>query len=227
MTCEQIAMPATPEVYRRRRAMLAQHLQRPMVILAGRARARNYATNLYPFRAGSSYLYFGGPEIEGSAWIIEPGSDGISGCTLLRPQRCCDDVVWMGPQPCDEEIANAAGMPIESLADPDSLTDLLADRVGPAICPPCPDTRAWAASMRLDEPNEEELAAIVNLRLTKDEHELIAMRRAAMIATAAQRAAMAVTTVGKTEAQVAGRDCRSARRPSVRCVVHTDCHGSR
>ena len=53
-------MTAPADVYARRRAELANQLTRPMVIFAGCAPARNYAGNNYPFRAGSSYLYFGG-----------------------------------------------------------------------------------------------------------------------------------------------------------------------
>ena len=60
MTEQSISMTAPPSVYRRRRARLAESLSQPLVICAGYAPARNYASNAHPFRAGSSYLYFGG-----------------------------------------------------------------------------------------------------------------------------------------------------------------------
>ena len=66
-----IKMTAPPDVYRRRRANLAASLKRPLVIFAGHAPARNYPTNPRDFRAGSSYLYFGGPPIENAALLIE------------------------------------------------------------------------------------------------------------------------------------------------------------
>ena len=88
-----VSMVAPPEVYRRRRARIAERLGRPLVVLAGHAPARNYAANTYPFRAGSTYLYFGGPPIEGAAWEIAPASNGDDGCTLFCPRRTPDDEV--------------------------------------------------------------------------------------------------------------------------------------
>ncbi|MFH1746350.1 MAG: hypothetical protein ABIG44_04825 [Planctomycetota bacterium] len=58
-----LRMTAPPEVYRQRRARLAGSLGRPLVIFAGHAPGRNYATNPHQFRAGSLYLYFGGPPV--------------------------------------------------------------------------------------------------------------------------------------------------------------------
>ena len=114
-----------PDVYRARRARLAKQITRPLVILAGYAPARNYAANTHPFRAGSSYLYFGGPVLEGAGWLIEPGSDGDDGCTLLRPAPGPDDALWFGSLPDDQQLAAAAGISPTRIADPEKLTDLL------------------------------------------------------------------------------------------------------
>ncbi|MCH8054300.1 MAG: aminopeptidase P N-terminal domain-containing protein, partial [Planctomycetes bacterium] len=76
-------MTAPAAVYRQRRATLAQELKRPLVLFSGLARARNYQGNNHPFRASSTYLYYGGPPLEGMALVIEPQSNGSDGCTLL------------------------------------------------------------------------------------------------------------------------------------------------
>jgi Xaa-Pro aminopeptidase len=173
------------------------------VIFAGHAPARNYATNPHRFRAGSSYLYFGGPPVENAALLIEPGGDGAAGCTLLRPPMGPDDVLWFGDVPADEALATAAGLRPDAVVDTERLDSLLGGRGAAAVVPPYPDTVAWAARLRLDQPGDNELLAIIHQRLIKDEYELAALRWAAEVAIEAHRAAMAVTRPGAREADVA------------------------
>lgn len=170
---------APPDVYRARRATLAAGLERPIVIFAGRARSRSYPDNRYPFRAGSSYLYFGGPRLEGAAWIIQPGSDGDTGCTLIRTPSTLEDAVWIGASPSDDELAHAAGVARDHLAAPEMVEALLEGQKAAAVVPPCLETTEWSRSLGLLEPNESELLAIIDLRLYKDEYEMRAMRHAA------------------------------------------------
>jgi Xaa-Pro aminopeptidase len=200
---QAIKMTAPPNVYRQRRARLAASLARPMVVFAGHAPARNYPANPHPFRAGSSYLYFGGPPIENAALLIEPGSDGDAGCTLLRPPAAPDDALWFGELPSDDDIAAATGLRRDGLADTDRLEALLAGRDAATIAPPFPDTLARMSNLGLPAANDDEVRAIVNLRLIKDEHELAAMRRSAEICIAAHRAAAAAIRPGQREAGVA------------------------
>ncbi len=221
-----ITMTAPPEVYRQRRAKLAAALERPVVIFAGHAPARNYPANTHHFRAGSSYRYFGGPPLENAALLIEPGSDGDAGCTLLRRPPGADDALWFGEVPTDNDIAAAAGLRREGLADTDKLEALLAGRAAATVAPPFPDTLAWIAKLGLPPANDDELRAIINLRLTKDEHELAAMRRSSGICIEAHRAAMAATKPGKREADVAAafmavlhrHECQVAFNPII--TVH-------
>jgi len=199
---QAIKMTAPPNVYRQRRAGLAASLARPMVIFAGHAPARNYPANPHHFRAGSSYLYFGGPPIENAALLVEPGSDGDAGCTLLRPPAAPDDALWFGELPSDDDIAAAAGLRRDGLADTDRLEALLAGRDAATIAPPFPDTLAQITRLGLPGANDDEVRAIVNLRLIKDEYELAAMRRSADICIEAHRAAAAAIRPGKREADV-------------------------
>lgn len=202
MSSNHIRMTAPGQVYRDRRRKLAGELRRPLVIFAGRAPARNYAANTYPFRAGSTYLYFGGPPLEGSAWLVEPGSNGDDGCTLLRPVMTPDDVVWMGVPPSDAAIAAAAGLSAARLAEPDELGKRLAGRTAGAVVTHCPVTWDWAKSLGLPATSADEKQAIIDLRLRLDEHELKAMRSAAAVGVEAHRAAMAATAPGKRESEI-------------------------
>ncbi|MGD2110554.1 MAG: aminopeptidase P N-terminal domain-containing protein [Phycisphaerae bacterium] len=203
MSCDPIPMTAPPDVYQRRREQLGKALHRPIVLFAGEPRARNYATNTYPFRAGSSYLYFGGPAVSGAAWLIEPGGNGRAGCSLVRPVAGVEEAVWIGESASDDRLAAAAGLDVGSLISPDGLEARVSGRSTAYVAPPCIPTMQWAVSLGLDTAADEELLAIIELRLVKDAHELAAMRAAAGISVGAHLAAMRATAPGRTEADVA------------------------
>ncbi len=203
MSSQTMNMAAPAEVYRSRRTKLASKLNRTMVIAAGRARARHMPTMCHPFRAGSSYLYFGGPPVEGAALVIEPGSDGDQGCTLLRPVAGFAEAVWLGELPSDEWLADVSGLDVSRFAGPESLRDIVGGRSCGSITPPCPPTQEWVEGAGVDAANDDELLSVIDLRNIKDEHEKDAMRRSAAIAVRAHRAAMKAGLPGGTEARVA------------------------
>ncbi|MCK4340151.1 MAG: aminopeptidase P N-terminal domain-containing protein [Phycisphaerae bacterium] len=182
---------------------MAATLKRPLVIFAGHAPARNYLKNPHVFRAGSSYRYFGGPPLENAALLIESNSDGDSGCVLFRPPAGPSTALWVGEVAVDEDLAAAAGLRRDALADADQLETRIAGRDAGYVTPPFTDTLAWIDRLGLQPSNEDELLAIINLRLCKDEHELAAMRRSAEITMEAHRAALAATKPGRREADVA------------------------
>ena len=203
MSRSTIYMSAPPEVFCDRRKRIAATLHRPLVLFAGHAPARNYTGNPHHFRPGSTYLYFGGPPLEHAALVIEPNSDGASGCTFFRPPAGEDDALWIGQQAGDSDLAQAAGLPATSLRDLDQLATAIKPGTAAAIIPPFPDTIAHAARLGIEAANEEELLAIIDLRLYKDKHELKAMRQSAEVCMQGQRAAMAATRPGVREADVA------------------------
>ncbi len=198
-----LSMTAPPDVYRRRRKDLAASLTRPIVLMAGRAMPRHYLTNTLPFRAGSNYLYFGGPPIEGAALLIEPGSDGDAGCTLFRTPAHFEETVWVGAVPDDDALAQASGVSPAHFATPDELGARFSGRAAGVAAPPCPTTKAWSDSLGLSALTDDEMLAIIDLRLYKDEHELAAMRRAAKAGVAGHLAVMKAIAPGKNEAQIA------------------------
>jgi Xaa-Pro aminopeptidase len=182
---------------------LAAALRRPLVLLAGWARSRNYPANTYPFRPGSNYSYFGGPPVEGAALLIEPGSNGADGCFLLRAPVGFDDMVWMGEPVPDAELAQAAGLPASAVRDFDAIQTILGGRPAAVIHPPCAKSMQWSASMGLSPAETEELRPIIAQRLIKDEHEMAAMRRAAAVSVEGHLAAMRTAKPGRREAEVA------------------------
>jgi Xaa-Pro aminopeptidase len=197
-----IRMAAQPATYRARRARLASQLQRPIVILAGHAPSRTYPANTYPFRAGSNYLYFGGPPLEHAALVITPGSNGDDGCTLLRIPPTPDDAVWMGEPPTTAEIAAAAGLAISRIVDPEGMRFWIQGQNAAGIVPYCPQAIVDARELKLAKPSDAELRAIIDMRLYKDAEELVAMRRAAEISIAGHRAALAAARPRATENDV-------------------------
>src|SRR5580704_6356153 len=95
-----------------RRARLAKLLgNRPALIAAGLPRPRNYAANLYPYRASSHFLYLFGQQLRGAVAVY----DG-SAFTLYLPEPHADQALWEGPSPTFEEIAAATACPVRPLA---------------------------------------------------------------------------------------------------------------
>lgn len=196
-------MASPPAAYKARRAAAARSLSRPLVVFAGHAPARNYPANVHPFRPGSWYTYFGGAPLEHAAILIEPKSDGSTGCSLFRPPQDPDEDVWMGAAPTVEQIAEAAGLSAHSVQALDRLAAALSGREAVHLSPPFPDTIALIAKLGIKQLTDDEARRLIDLRLVKDQHELAAMRIAAEIGMDAQRAALAAVRPGATEAEIA------------------------
>lgn len=216
-------MTAPPDVYKNRRARLAADLTRPIVLFAGVAPPRNYVANYYPPRPGSTYTYFGGPPLQGAALLIEPKSNGDDGCTLLRVPEGPDDALWEGPQPSDTDLASVAGLAVKHVRDIADLESIVRGRDVTYFCPPCYATLPLVEKLGLKKATDDELRAIIDMRLIKDDHELAAMREAARVGVEAHKAAMAATKPGRREADVAAafhavlvaNQCRPSFNPIV------------
>ncbi len=95
-----------------RRAQLAARLgNRPALIAAGVPRPRNYAANLYPYRASSHFLYLFGLPLRGAVAIY----DGAA-FTLYLPDAAPDQALWEGRAAGPDEISEATGCPVRPLA---------------------------------------------------------------------------------------------------------------
>jgi Xaa-Pro aminopeptidase len=195
--------PNARQACERRRGRLAATLgNRPALIAAGTPRPRNYAANLYPFRATSHFLYLFGVPLRGGVAFY----DGAA-WTLYLPERGADDALWEGPQPSFDEIAEDVRCPVRP------LSRLPANIRGRAVATlPAPDLETCAEQTRLlgreirrgvfdvlDAPLAD---ALIELRLVHDDAAVAELRRAAEATAAAHRAGMRVTRPGLTEAAV-------------------------
>jgi Xaa-Pro aminopeptidase len=195
--------PLTRKACERRRASLAAQLgNRPALIAAGSPRPRNYAANLYPFRASSHFLYLFGLPLRGAAGFY----DGAT-WTLHLPEPGPDDALWEGPQPSFDEIAADSGCPVRALS---RLPGAIRGRAVATL--PAPDLETCAEQSRLlgreirrgvldvlDAPLAD---ALIELRLVHDDAAVAELRRAAEATAAAHRAGMRITRPGLTEAAV-------------------------
>src|SRR5262245_42685833 len=149
-----------------RRARLAARLPGTAALVAsGAPRARNYAANIYPFRATSHFLYlFGLPLREAFGHF-----DGEHWAVYAAPPEP-DAALWHGPEPALGDLAAALGCPVRPL---DDLPAALGQR--PAATLPAPDRETCAAQAQLlgrpvapgaltavDEPLAD---AVIDLRL--------------------------------------------------------------
>lgn len=159
-----------------RRRRLAARVAGPILLHAGRAPARNYPANPYPFRASSHFLYLVGQAIEGAAlWL-----DGERAVLLLDPVDP-DAALWHGPLPSPEELGQALGLEV---AGHEALPGLSRGRAVATL-------------------GDADLAqALVDLRLVHDAAAIGELRSAAAVSVRAHERGMRVTGVGVHEQEI-------------------------
>jgi Xaa-Pro aminopeptidase len=169
---------------------------------SGWARPRNFAHNVFPFRAESHFLHFGPRHIEGACLVFAEGAWTLY---VLPPDP--ELILFSGPTPSPEQLAEELGLRVRT------IDELRVDENYAAL-PPQDDETAAALSVRLGRPvaaqsgpllqgGDGALAdAMVELRLCKDEAALTQMLDAATKTAAAHRAAMAVTHRSGSEAAI-------------------------
>lgn len=205
-------MPAPPitsrAAFAERRDRLIEALQKRQVRAAalpsGFARPRNFAHNVFPFRAESHFLYFIGRHIEGAIFAIE---DGEARLYVLEPDR--DEALWHGPALPPDALGEELGLTVLPL---DSFQPL----EGVATLPPQDEeTSEWLAVL-LDRPVEaqggphlegvDELfaEALVELRLIHDGAALQQLAYAAEQSAGAHVRGMTRTPSAQFEFEVRG-----------------------
>ncbi|MGD8268259.1 MAG: aminopeptidase P N-terminal domain-containing protein, partial [Desulfobacterales bacterium] len=94
------------EIYRNRRARLAQQVSSGLVFLPGHPTSPiNFADNVYPFRQDSTFLYFGGPSVPGLAMLVDCDANRS---LLFGREADADEVLWCGSSPALEHWAQRA-----------------------------------------------------------------------------------------------------------------------
>src|SRR5512145_2834963 len=105
------------EVYIQRRKRLRELVGKGVVLFLGNKEvAMNYASNNYPFRQDSSFLYYFGLDMPGLAGMIDCE---LAGETLYGSDLSLEDIIWMGQQESLQEKALKVGItlvkPLERL----------------------------------------------------------------------------------------------------------------
>ncbi|MGF1537932.1 MAG: aminopeptidase P family protein [Elainellaceae cyanobacterium] len=184
---------------RRRRERLAQRYDAPVALWSGGPVPRNFPANRYPFRASSHFLYFAGLPLRDAVILLQQGR-----LSLFMDEAPADSELWHGRAPSRDEIAAAMGAdgayPLSAL--PQHLPPKVAT-LGPR---PLKPEQAIALGRPVDSAptaaDQALAAAVVQLRLTHDEHALAEIRRAAGVTVEAHLAGMAYTRNAARESDV-------------------------
>jgi Xaa-Pro aminopeptidase len=175
-----------------RRKRLGERYDGPALFFAGQPRARNYAANVYPFRAESHFLYLAGISAPGAALLVEKGRS-----TLFVPRPEEDDALWHGAAPSLEASQKASG--VDAIEYADGLADRVKGR-GVATLPVHEGiTSAWQSSIvarpvlprsgaKVDGADAKLADAMIAVRLQHDEAALAEMRAAVAITERAHHA---------------------------------------
>ncbi len=187
---------------RDRRQRLAALVDGPVVLWSGGRSSRNFPANVYPFRASSHFLYFGGLPLENAAIRLEAGK-----LELFMDEGTPASALWHGPTPTRDEVGTAISA---DAAFP--LADLAIRAAGAATIPvqDAATRQQQAQILERSLPPANQLTgidlalaqAIVTLRLTHDAAAIAELKQAATATVNAHRVGMAVTPGAKTEAAV-------------------------
>lgn len=212
-----VLLPPQPAaVYQGRRTLLGRGYPGPVILFAGDLVPRNYAANVFPYRAHSHFLYFTGVHWPGAVLL---GQGEV--WEIFAAPPAADDPLWIGPSATWDDLRAATGVAaIRPLAELRTALDAYAAARTPAATLPAihPRTRArqasllgrpWGAHDELEAGavpltgRDAELAdAVIAVRLRHDDAALELLRRAADAARAGHLAGMAATRPGLRESDV-------------------------
>ncbi len=176
-----------------RRARLVARLGRPVLLMGNGVRARNLPMTPLPFRQDSTLLYYTGCALPGAAALI----DGAH-TTIYLPAPSDDDVLWHGPVAGFDDLQAQWGVDhVRPASELEGVVQgLCADDRTPAVLAVADENRNALASrwtgttLRFghEHGDADLVTATIEMRRTKDAHELAAMREAAAHTRAAHLA---------------------------------------
>lgn len=168
------------ETLRQRRDKLAQIIDFPALFRSGKAPARNFPANRYPFRANSHFLYFAGLPIPNAAIYLEGGN-----LILFKDDDPPESALWQGEMPKRGDIAAKMG------ADEHYPLSELSRFVKDAATLPIQCDRDLALAK-----------AVITLRLCHDDFAINQIKQAAQVSILAHKAGISAVTRCRSEAQV-------------------------
>lgn len=173
------------EVYVQRRKRLKERVGKGVILFLGNKEvAMNYASNNYPFRQDSSFLYYFGLDMPGLAGMIdcEQGNE-----TLYGSDPTLEDIIWVGNQEPLQDKAGKAGITqVKQLEKLDGdVFRVIAHSREVHYLPPYREQRrlqlAYYDNLKYEEvdrnASEVLIRAVAAQRSTKDAHELEEMER--------------------------------------------------
>ncbi|WP_066426558.1 aminopeptidase P family protein [Anabaena sp. 4-3] len=190
------------ETLLQRRQRLDELIDFPAILWSGQSKPRNFAANIYPFRASSHFLYFAGLPLPNAAIRLEAGK-----LELFMDNPEPSSALWHGEMPKRDEIAEKIG------ADAARTMSELKHRGRGAASIPVQNYRTTLVQSQILQREisspydlegiDRELAqAIATLRLTHDTGALVELRKAAAVSIEAHKAGMTATPKAKLEAEV-------------------------
>jgi Xaa-Pro aminopeptidase len=225
--------PHATKPHRRRRAGLARALGEGIVILPTAPERPRNADSHYDYRWDSGFYYLTGFREPEAVLVIVPGRKPreVLFCREKNLEREIWDGFRFGPDLARQAFGFDAAFPVGELDA--RMPDLIADQ--PAIHTPVGADPAWDARVAgwlnavrakvrtgVSAPTEirDVRAAVNEMRLFKDGHELAIMRRAARISGAAHVRAMRAARPGRREYEVEAELIHEFCRNGARCAAY-------
>lgn len=202
------------ETYVNRRAELKKLVKSGIIILFGNNESpANFPANgYYPFRQDSTFLYYFGPKRDGLVGVIDVDNDKE---LLIGNDIDIDDIVWYGSVDSVHDMAEHAGVkesaPMKQLQV--ICDNAMKEKRTIHFLPPYRhdtmiqifDLLGIHPSKQREAASVELIKAVVKMRSTKEQQEIVEIERACAIGYKMHTTAMRVTKPGVTEKYVGGQ----------------------
>lgn len=194
-------------IYQNRRKALRTKMSSGIILILGNNEApANYPDNTYKFRQDSSFVYFFGHSHPGFAGIIDidNGEEYLFGDDVDM-----DDIIWMGPQPSMQELAEQVGvkksLPFAKLKE--VVRKAISQRQQIHFLPPyrydnmllLEELTGIRASLTKKHASLELIKAVVSLRSVKEACEIAEIDKACNVGYEMHTAAMRLCKPGVSE----------------------------
>ena len=202
------------ETYIRRRTELKKLVKSGIIILFGNNESpANYPANsYYPFRQDSCFLYYFGLHRDGLVGVIDIDNDND---ILIGNDIDIEDIVWFGEVESVSNMASQVGIsttfPLKELK---SICNKALDshRKIHFLPPYRHDTQIFIMDLLGIHPNQQResasielINAVVKMRSTKEQQEIVAIEAACEVGYLMHTTAMKLTRPGRTERYVGGQ----------------------
>ena len=199
-------------IYTKRRQILKDKFDSGILLLLGNEDTPiNYTGNTYQFRQDSTFLYYFGIDRPGFASIIDIDNNLE---TIFGNDFSIDDIVWMGPQPTVNELAEKCGVKLTAELNKLSEQIQIAIKKGRKIhflpqyrhknIGKLSELTGLKTSNVNDYASEKFIRAVISQRSIKSDEEIKEMEEAVDIAGKMHLAAMKMIKPGIEERKIAG-----------------------